>query len=297
MNTSNHPKNTILKSLKDLQTNHLFPKFEDITADIACLLKCGEINQQDVFEINRSFSEDFLDNTIQGHGLKKPFGYAGDYLMIDKIYTCHTSGIQPFKKWDEFFHLQSAPKAVRNRKAYFKMVIKSKLQGKKDMDFLNIASGPARDLAELYAEINHPMRLNSTCVEMDKNAVEYAKRLTKAYSRNINYINKNIFKFNTNEKFDLIWSAGLFDYLEDKAFIILLKKMKNWCKENGEIVIGNFNHDHNPSRNYMEIFGEWFLIHRTEAQLLELGKKAGFNKNQMFVGREPENVNLFLHIK
>ena len=67
--------------------------------------------------------------------------------------------------------------------------------------------------------------------------------------------------------------------------------------ENGEIIIGNFNQANNPSRNYMEIIGEWYLNHRTDEELMSLAIKAGFNKENIRVGSENENVNLFLHLK
>jgi extracellular factor (EF) 3-hydroxypalmitic acid methyl ester biosynthesis protein len=92
-------------------------------------------------------------------------------------------------------------------------------------------------------------------------------------------------------------SFGLLDYFNDKAFILTLKKMKNWLKLNGEIIIGNFNENHNPSRDYMELFGEWFLNHRTEIKLKELAEKAGFKSENVRIGKEKENINLFLHIE
>lgn len=131
---------------------------------------------------------------------------------------------------------------------------------------------------------------------MDPKAIEYAKTLTEQFLDKINFINKNIFRFQTDQKFDMIWSAGLFDYFNDKAFVSLLRRFKEWIKPCGEIIIGNFNEDHNPSRDYMEIFGEWYLNHRTESQLAELAIEAGYSEKNISIGREPENVNLFLHI-
>ncbi len=132
---------------------------------------------------------------------------------------------------------------------------------------------------------------------MDAEAIKHAKRLNKDYLKSIEFINKNIFRFNTDNKYDLIWSAGLFDYFDDKAFILLLSRFRKWLKPGGEIIIGNFNENHNPSRVFMELFGEWYLNHRTEEQLINLAIDAGFKKEKIKVEREPENVNLFLRIK
>ena len=47
----------------------------------------------------------------------------------------------------------------------------------------------------------------------------------------------------------------------------------------------------------MEIFGDWYLTYRTECELISLAKKAEFSLNNIRIGIEPEQVNLFLHIK
>lgn len=90
---------------------------------------------------------------------------------------------------------------------------------------------------------------------MDEKAIVYASILNKHYLDKIAFIQKNVFRFNTEYKFNMIWSARLFDYFDDKAFIILLKKIKGWIGDSGEIIVGNFNANHNPSRAYMEFFG------------------------------------------
>ncbi|MEM1135760.1 MAG: methyltransferase domain-containing protein [Bacteroidota bacterium] len=291
----------LIEQVKNLVSNKKensigFCQIDALTAEISQEMKKGNLTQEDIAEINRCFGKDFMEHTIQGHGLKKPYGYAGDFLMIDKIYTFHKSKIQEYAIWDTYFHQHAAPKAVRNRKEYFKELMHHKIEKNKKIELLNVASGPARDLKELYEKLAIKSNLRTTCVEMDKNAIVYAKKINKLNLDYIEFIHKNIFSFQTNKQFDVIWSAGLFDYFDDKAFVTILRKFREWLKSSGEIVIGNFNESHNPSRDYMEIFGEWELNHRTEANLKELAKEAGFYEWQISVGKEHEQVNLFLHI-
>ncbi len=282
--------------IEGIKSERDFYKIDEIISKVSSDFKNGKITKEEISKINENFGKDFLENTIQGYGLRKPFGYAGDFLMIDKIYTFHKSQIEKYQIWDEYFHQQSAPKAVRNRKEYFKKVIKSKINVQQSLSLMNVASGPARDLYELHEE-NNKLNLNTVCVEMDENAINYAKELNKKYLNQITFIHKNIFKYSEKNKFDVIWSAGLFDYFNDKAFVLILKKLKNWLNPNGEIVIGNFNKNYNPSRDYMELFGDWYLNHRTEMELRELAEKAGFKSKNIRIGKEAKNVNLFLHIK
>lgn len=242
---------------------------------------------------NFNFLKDIT--SIIGHVLNKPFGYAGDYQIIDRFYTNDVS--KEHYLWDKYILNSDAVKAVQNRKTYFKKLVLGRIRKNGKCKLLNIASGPARDLKEVYDLIDDIKDLNTTCIDMDSNAINYAKGVNDSYLSQIEFINKNIFKYNTKEQHDLVWSAGLFDYFNDKAFLMILKRMKEWINPNGEIVVGNFNADHNPTRPVMEILGDWHLHHRTEKELIELAIQAGFESNQITIGREPENVNLFLHIK
>ncbi len=274
-----------------------FQKIDNIVAFLSSQIKDQLLTKEDISKLNTYFPDDFIKNTIQGHGLSKPFGYAGDFLMIDKIYTYHKSDKPEYGIWDEYFHQQSAPIAVRNRKEYFKKIIHQKISDSPTLKLMNVASGPARDLFEVYAALPENKLIETTCVEMDENAIKFAKELNHDFLNNITFIQKNIFRHSTSDTYDLIWSAGLFDYFSDKAFLMVLRKFKEWLKVDGEIIIGNFNEDYNPSRDYMEIFGEWYLNHRTENQLFNLAMRAGFKASRITIGKEPENVNLFLHLR
>lgn len=293
---------TILSQLGAIQEQGSFdtdyyPAIDKMVAAVADMKRSGQLTQHDLISIQHFFGRSFLENTLHGMALLKQFGYAGDFLMIDKIYTGNSTGNSFFQSWDNYFQNHAAPRAVRNRKTYFKELVHQKLGTTGSLKLLNVASGPGRDLLELYNEKANGCHLETTCVEMDSHAIQYAEKLVNGYAGNIQFINKNIFKFDTVEKYDIIWSAGLFDYFDDKAFVFVLKKFKNWIAASGEIVVGNFNHNHNPTREYMELFGEWYLKHRTSDELLALAKEAGFNESQLSVGNEEEKVNLFLHIK
>ncbi len=233
-------------------------------------------------------------DSIIGHILHKPYGYAGDFHIIDRLYTFDTS--PHFPKWGKYSIQTHGARAVRNRKKYFKIILKQLSDINPKARILNVASGPARDIFE-YLEENPKSQLQFTCVDMDKRAIDYAKKLNKNFLSQIEFIDKNILRFQTNEKYDLIWSAGLFDYFKDKIFVSVLSRFKNYLTPNGEIVVGNFNEDHNPSRNYMEVLGDWFLFHRTSNKLIQLGVESGYNLHDIQIGREEENVNLFMHLR
>lgn len=64
-----------------------FSTINRIISRLAQLKRSGEISDTDISEIRYFFGQDFLENTLQGMALLKKYGYAGDFMMIDKIYT------------------------------------------------------------------------------------------------------------------------------------------------------------------------------------------------------------------
>lgn len=257
--------------------------------------KAGNLSPIDLQIFQKSFGEECLEKTLHGHSLTRPYGYAGDFMIIDKIYREHITEDKRFEKWDIFWSSLAACNAVRNRKDYFIRTLTSRLQNNNQLQLLNVASGPARDLFELYAQIQ-PEQLNTVCIEADDRAIAYAKELNKEHLNRIEFINKNIFRYRADQQYDIVWSAGLFDYFNDDIFVKLLSRFVSWTKPGGEVIIGNFSTE-NPSRNLMELFGDWYLEHRSHDHLVNLAMQAGIQRDAIYVGEEAEGVNLFLHIK
>ncbi len=265
-------------------------------ANLSEYIGSGLIGVDEIQPLLKSCDFLFDNRSIMGHIRMKPHGYAGDFEIIERIYE---QGIreESYRKWDSFALANPAAVAVRNRKQYFIDLLSSQLSERGQLKLCNVASGPGRDLFEMYKQIDSGLSLQTTCIEMDANAIAYARKLTLNYRQHINFIKKNILRFDSEEKFDLVWSAGLFDYFDDNTFIKLLSRFGGWLRPEGEIVIGNFNDEYNPSRAFMELFGDWKLKHRSEDDLIRLACEAGYSERQLHIGREPEAINLFLHIK
>ncbi|MEO7313140.1 MAG: class I SAM-dependent methyltransferase [Chitinophagaceae bacterium] len=299
MQTNNRTLSQSISFLKQVITNGgpetmEYDTLNQVFDTLSSEYKTGRLEEKEIQLLQAGFGDECLDNTMHGHIKSKPFGYAGDFMIIDKIYCEQVTADDRFAKWDIFWNNHSAAKAVRNRKDYFLKTMTGKIDKKGNMKLLNVASGPARDLAQLYEAID-PSTLQTVCVEADKTAIGYAQNLNKQNKAHIEFVHKNIFRYNTEEKFDTVWSAGLFDYFNDAIFVKLIRKFVSWTKAGGEVIIGNFSNQ-NPSRNYMELVGDWFLEHRPDAKLIDLALQAGIRPENIRVGSEMEGVNLFLHI-
>lgn len=251
-----------------------------------------QISQNDWDAIRKAFGPAMSIQTIQGWAYHKPMGYAGDFQIIDNIYT-NAESINPrLAKWDRFFHAQKAPQAVRNRQSYFlEQIWQTSNERRTASTILNVASGPGRDMYEALKVVG-PARVSIDCVEQDIRAIDYARILCQDFLSQIRFIHRNVFRFSADRSYDLIWSAGLFDYFNDHIFKRTIKRLKTFLNPTGRIVIGNFSED-NPTRGYMELFN-WNLIHRTPEQLVSLALECGFAEDDVRVEQEPEGVNLFL---
>lgn len=238
--------------------------------------------------------------TLQGRAFRKPRGYAGDFEMIDLIYRRASCPDARLTRWDDAWQAHGAAQAVRNRKSYF-LALLDRLVARHgpgaEPEVLDIASGPARDVAEHLVE-RPASRCRFTCLDLDAEAITFARALiaTTGAAERVQFVHGNALRWQTGQQFDLVWSAGLFDYLPDRLFVRLLERLWERVRPDGELVVGNFD-PANPSRPYMELLGDWHLIHRTGEQLLDLAGEAGLPAASLSVGREPLGINLFLHAR
>lgn len=276
------------------------PEISDYQALHAEIEQIGLLLEQPLSHIKYT---DLLDiilpvlsiETMQGFAFHKPHGYSGDYEIIDRIYNTWKSKNELFSRWDDFFHAQKATIAVRNRKKFFLKLLALSLESKAELHVLNVGSGPGRDMLEFFLDYPYaPVFFD--CVDYDKDAAAYAAELCSSYLNKINFFEKNVFRFTPDRQYDIIWSAGVFDYLDDKQFVFLLKKLRSFLEPDGSVIIGNFSNK-NPTRKYMELFGKWFLYHRSEKELINLAIESGVEKTHISVVSEPLGVNLFLRIK
>jgi extracellular factor (EF) 3-hydroxypalmitic acid methyl ester biosynthesis protein len=228
---------------------------------------------------------------------QKPFGYAGDFRVIDWMYRRVQDINVENGFWDDFCHRQHAGESVRNRKEYFKHTFAEMVQQRQGpIRVLDLASGPCRDVAEAIESAGDGAEGSTIhCVDIEPKALEYAQKVTRPYAKVVNFVWEclNVFRFRSNEKYDLVWSAGLFDYLNDRLATVLIAKMWSLTAEGGTMIVGNF-HPSNPTRNYMEWCMDWILIHRTEDELRELGIQAGIPADRITIDREPLGVCIFL---
>ena len=260
-------------------------------------------------------NEFFMKSNLFIRAYTKPLGYAGDYEMMNIIYRNSFEGEDIFSQVMTKIDCEgAASRAVRNRREYFCNKIDLLHKNTSDdqtIKIVSIACGPCLEIFDFLSCLNNDSnRCKIDIVAMDQDAsalTDSQKRLSPLIDQldgvSVQYVQGNIKALIVGKETekdpykdtDLIYTTGLFDYLSANASNRLILELYRFLKPGGTLIIGNFGM-HNPQRFKMEYGSEWFLIHRSEEDLLELTR--GLPQDvPINVEKEPEGINLFLNIQ
>lgn len=253
--------------------------------------------ESDVFRLKKIFEERYRRYFLYGDYIRwcveKPFGYSGDFKIIDDIYQnqVRTSGFD--KLWDSWFQQLAASSAVRERKEDFKKIILDfvKERKNKNLRFMNLACGPLREIKELFNIDTNGLfsKVIFDCYDFDIRALNYAKQILNN-PESINFFQKNVVRLALKKdiedeiphKYDLIYSTGFFDYLDERVAVRLVGNLKKLLKQDGIMVISNFRDKYsNSSSMWMEWIGEWYLVYRTEVEFEQIFLNGGFSSKNI----------------
>jgi extracellular factor (EF) 3-hydroxypalmitic acid methyl ester biosynthesis protein len=253
----------------------------------------------------------FLEAPFTRRAYQKPLGYAGDYEMMNMLYRDHAEGDTLFAKVLNIYATQEgAAQANINRINYLCTEIRAVVQNHGSADRVRMASigcGPTREIRKLLEE-NGALgpRLDVALIDQEERSIAFCERtlgpLGVRTGARINFIRESVRRLLTTRALsetlgerELIYSAGLFDYLSQAAFARLLSTLYEALVPGGVLLIGNVA-THNPSRWMMEYYLDWFLIHRSAEELLALAGSLSPTPASVEVKSEPSGINLFLRI-
>jgi hypothetical protein len=173
---------------------------------------------------------------------------------------------------------------------------------------LSIGAGPAQELHELLRELDDlPVPLEVVLFEQDKNALAHAfRRLTPSVEARfpgqvrLVFLHDSIKRLLRDEtlfapfgKFDLIYSAGLLDYLQHRTGTVLTRHLARAAAPGGQLLVANMV-DH-ASRTLLQIHLDWALIYRTREELLDIARSA-VPGAQVRILEEESGVNPFFEL-
>jgi extracellular factor (EF) 3-hydroxypalmitic acid methyl ester biosynthesis protein len=232
---------------------------------------------------------------------QKPLGYTGDHQIIESIYvnTPTTNGFD--RLFDNYMQMSAIAIAVRNRKEDFKRLILKEIQkaGKKPIRFLSLACGPSREWFEIMRKGTGDLKnITVDCVDSDERALEFSKARMNGHA-NFNYLKKNAVRMaldkhineHFSEKYDFIYSTGLFDYLDHRVSVALVKNLKKLLVPSGRLAISDVQDKYsNPSLPFMELVGLWDLYYRDGEDFKKIFIEAGFDPKKLTCSFEQQGI-------
>jgi extracellular factor (EF) 3-hydroxypalmitic acid methyl ester biosynthesis protein len=287
-----------------------------ISAQIDTALRLAGRNDRDALrEYSLRHLHDYLMQVPWMHRARhKPLGYAGDYEVMNHVYSRHFSGNTLFAKaLNLALTWTPAAEAVRTRKDLLKArieeLINSAEPGKKTR-ILSIAAGPAQEIFEVLQEREDlPGPLEIVLFDQDKRALSYSYgRLKRVISSrwagrvqlvhlhdSIKRLLRGASVFSGQGTFDAVIACGLFDYLQLLSAVSLSRNLYSLVAPGGTLYIGNMVPT-NPSRWFMELHLDWFLVYRERSELLDMARMAAPDSKLQLLD-EPTGVNPFVAFK
>ncbi|MEM6259589.1 MAG: class I SAM-dependent methyltransferase [Planctomycetota bacterium] len=242
----------------------------------------------------------------------KPFGYAGDYEMLNMVMRDAAEGHNAYSKVLNMAILGQQPQqAYRNRidmltERLHEEATRLGRQGHKLRAF-TVGCGPVNEVQRFLRTDPisdgcqfHMMDFNKPTLDFASDRVDEAIRDS---SRRIEhtFVQKSIHELLEEAKgrrvsyeprFDLVYCAGLFDYLSNRICAKLIKLFYSWVAPGGMVVVTNVANS-DPILIPLEYIMEWYLIYRSPDDMLELIPDLG----EQTVSVDETGINVFLEIR
>ncbi|MFH1283749.1 MAG: class I SAM-dependent methyltransferase [bacterium] len=244
---------------------------------------------------------------------EKPWGYPGDYEMVNMIYRNTFEGKTIFQKALHKYDVGIDPAhGHRNRSLYINNVIKELVKKNKSLHIANIGCGPAKEMhtfLELLGKnskypakitlVDFDVRVLELCQEelLDKKLLLNQKNVNFEFiEASIRQVIKKWQKVPPYKQQDLICILGLFDYFSESICRKMVEIFFSHLKKNGRLIISNVTLN-NEFKAYMEFSGEWYLNYRNSEIMMELAKNLQNKSNiEIYTEEDDTKTNVYLNI-
>jgi extracellular factor (EF) 3-hydroxypalmitic acid methyl ester biosynthesis protein len=252
-----------------------------------------------------------LSSPFMRRTFEKPLGYAGDYEMVNMMTRNPYEGNSLFAKFLNAFFLNTPPVvAHRNRIDLLVQRLEAETRrnaAKNCIKIFNLGCGPALEIQRYLPLSPLSKKVEFTLLDFNNETVEYTQRILNEIKNKhqcggaIHLIKKSVMQLLKdssqfrNNSFDLVYCAGLFDYLPDTICERLVQKFYDLTMPGGLVLVSNV-HVNNPSRGWMEYVVDWNLVYRNTEQMQAILPK-DIPKEFFNILVEPTGVNIFVEIR
>ncbi len=244
----------------------------------------------------------------------KPLGYAGDYEMVSMMLRDPYEGSTTYAKMLNKLYLEIPPViAHRNRITYLVNQLcqeteRARAKGRRSQVF-NLGCGPAQEVQRFILDHEISNEADLTLLDFNDETIENTSYATEqnaqasGRSTGLTFIKKSVQQVlkesvrsdSGRKTYDLVYCAGLFDYLSDRICRRLLEIFYDMLAPGGLLIATNV-HPSNDWRNWMEYLAEWHLVYRDEAQFQSIAPSAA-SPESVRVVPDATGVNIFLEVR
>jgi extracellular factor (EF) 3-hydroxypalmitic acid methyl ester biosynthesis protein len=201
----------------------------------------------------------------------KPRGYAGDAVMMDQIYGLKEERLDaPIADIFRYTTGAAMARSVRARRvALADSIDEVATELGRDIEVVAVASGHLREIELSAAAARGQAHITALDADAESLAVvtgAYGHLGAVAQHGSVRQILSGKVSM---RRADLIYSAGLYDYLVTPIAAALTAKLFAALRPGGRLLLANFLPGI-PEVGYMESFMDWHLIYRCDADMLDL---------------------------
>jgi len=250
----------------------------------------------------------------------KPLGYAGDYEVVNMMMRPPYEGSTLFAKMINVWLLGQSPVlAHRNRVAYLtrKLVEEAARTTAHGclMHVFDVGCGPAWEVQHFLREHHASNHAHFDLLDFNEETLRDLRMRIEGIQQRCNrrtrvqFLKKSVYQLlkegsrtvdrGTSNKLDLIYCAGLFDYLSDQVCKRLMSILYNLLAPGGLLVATNASdamNDSRPFRYSMEYILDWHLIYRNGSQVRALAPEHAPPDNVRVIS-ESTGVNIFIEVR
>lgn len=285
----------------------LFERFEQVAKVIP-----DELQPVHQHFIRRQLHPMLLASPFASRVVRKPLGYAGDYEMVNMILRDPHEGPSLFGRvLNRWFIRQPPAEAHRNRVTYLADTLTTEtlraLRHGRRLRVFNVGCGPAGEIQQFLAAGDLSNHADFTLLDFNQETLEVGRRTLEAArtahgrSTPLSFIKKSVVQLiktgtRTAEgsagSFDLVYCAGLFDYLQDNVCRQLLQYFHELVAPGGLLIATNVDPS-NPIQHWLGYLLEWHLIYRDARHMLDLSPA----REEARVLADVTGVNVFLEVR
>ena len=198
-------------------------------------------------------------------------GYQGDAELLDIIYSGDHRSSAPVTALGAAifgYTIQcQAPSAVRERRRFLATQIDACCADRPGAAILSVACGHLRELEVSTAA---QARAFGRFVGLDRDpaTLDYVSRTWGPLGVEARAASVELFMPGEAavERFDLVYAAGLYDYLDDPLAQLVTTRLFDFLNPGGRLLIGSFTPETRDA-GYMEAYMGWELIYRDAADI------------------------------